>query len=137
MGLALLLKYYLGPMLFFLLKCDWRLDTFLHHTNPDIPWYRAMIGIFSKDSSIDHDWVDQRHPPQHQYPCGSPLVHSSIPLPSEDSSRRLANFGKLLHKSNLSILRLSTVHIRVAISYQITGKVYYRTSPRRRLRYHF
>lgn len=51
-----LLKSYLGPYVVFVMWLD--LVTFLHHTDPDIPWYRGRDWYFLKGalSSIDHDY---------------------------------------------------------------------------------
>ena len=55
-GFIWLLKYYLGPYIFFVMWLD--LVTFLHHTDPDIPWYRGDDWYFLKGalSTIDHDY---------------------------------------------------------------------------------
>jgi len=55
-GWMWLLKYYVGPYLVFVIWLD--LVTFLHHTEPDIPWYRGEDWTFLKGaiSSIDRDY---------------------------------------------------------------------------------
>lgn len=55
-GFLWLLKYYLGPYIVFVMWLD--LVTFLHHTDPDIPWYRGEDWYFLKGalSTIDHDY---------------------------------------------------------------------------------
>jgi omega-3 fatty acid desaturase (delta-15 desaturase) len=55
-GFLWLLKYYLGPYIVFVIWLD--LVTFLHHTDPDIPWYRGKDWYFLKGalSTIDHDY---------------------------------------------------------------------------------
>ena len=55
-GWMWLLKYYLGPYIVFVVWLD--LVTFLHHTAPDIPWYRGKDWYFLKGalSTIDHDY---------------------------------------------------------------------------------
>ncbi len=55
-GLMWLLKYYLGPYVVFVMWLD--LVTYLHHTDPDIPWYRGKDWYFLKGalSTIDHDY---------------------------------------------------------------------------------
>ncbi len=55
-GLIWLLKYYVGPYVVFVMWLD--LVTFLHHTDPDIPWYRSQDWYFLKGalSTIDHDY---------------------------------------------------------------------------------
>jgi len=51
-----LLKYYFGPYVVFVMWLD--LVTFLHHTEPSIPWYRGKDWYFLKGalSTIDHDY---------------------------------------------------------------------------------
>ncbi len=55
-GWLFLLKYYLGPYVVFVVWLD--LVTFLHHTEPDIPWYRGKDWYFLKGalSTIDRDY---------------------------------------------------------------------------------
>ena len=55
-GWMFLLKYYLGPYLVFVVWLDF--VTFLHHTEPDIPWYRGKDWYFLKGalSTIDRDY---------------------------------------------------------------------------------
>jgi omega-3 fatty acid desaturase (delta-15 desaturase) len=55
-GLMFLLKYYLGPYVVFVVWLD--LVTFLHHTEPDIPWYRGEDWYFLRGalSTIDRDY---------------------------------------------------------------------------------
>lgn len=55
-GIIWLLKYYLGAYIVFVAWLD--LVTFLHHTDPDIPWYRGKDWYFLKGalSTIDHDY---------------------------------------------------------------------------------
>lgn len=55
-GGLFLLKYYLGPYVVFVIWLD--LVTFLHHTEPDIPWYRGDDWYFLKGalSTIDRDY---------------------------------------------------------------------------------
>ena len=55
-GWMWLLKYYLGPYIVFIMWLD--LVTFLHHTDPDIPWYPNEDWYFLKGalSTIDHDY---------------------------------------------------------------------------------
>lgn len=55
-GVMWLVKYYLGPYVVFVIWLD--LVTFLHHTDPDIPWYRGEDWYFLKGalSTIDHDY---------------------------------------------------------------------------------
>lgn len=55
-GFIWLLKYYLGPYVVFVIWLD--LVTYLHHTDPDIPWYRGKDWYFLKGalSTIDHDY---------------------------------------------------------------------------------
>jgi omega-3 fatty acid desaturase (delta-15 desaturase) len=55
-GFMWLVKYYLGPYIVFVMWLD--LVTFLHHTDPDIPWYRGDDWYFLKGalSTIDHDY---------------------------------------------------------------------------------
>jgi acyl-lipid omega-3 desaturase len=54
-GMALL-KYYIGPYLVFVVWLD--LVTFLHHTDPEVPWYRGESWNFLKGalSSVDRDY---------------------------------------------------------------------------------
>ncbi len=55
-GWIFLLKYYLGPYVVFVVLLD--LVTFLHHTTPEIPWYRGKDWYFLKGalSTIDQDY---------------------------------------------------------------------------------
>ena len=55
-GFLWLLKYYLGPYVVFVMWLD--LVTFLHHTDPDVPWYRGKDWYFLKGalSTVDHDY---------------------------------------------------------------------------------
>ncbi|NJL61156.1 MAG: fatty acid desaturase [Methylacidiphilales bacterium] len=55
-GFMWLVKYYLMPYLVFVVWLD--LVTFLHHTVPNIPWYRKDEWTFLKGaiSTIDHDY---------------------------------------------------------------------------------
>jgi acyl-lipid omega-3 desaturase len=55
-GFMWFVKYYLGPYLVFVIWLD--LVTFLHHTEPTIPWYRGDEWTFLKGaiSSIDRDY---------------------------------------------------------------------------------
>ncbi|MBI1241169.1 fatty acid desaturase [Umezakia ovalisporum] len=55
-GWMWLLKYYAMPYIVFVIWLD--LVTFLHHTEPDIPWYRGEDWTFLKGaiSSIDRDY---------------------------------------------------------------------------------
>ncbi|MEM6350430.1 MAG: fatty acid desaturase [Cyanobacteria bacterium J06629_9] len=55
-GLLFLVKYYLMPYLVFVVWLD--LVTYLHHTVPEIPWYRNDSWYFLKGalSTIDHDY---------------------------------------------------------------------------------
>ncbi|MEB3178805.1 MAG: fatty acid desaturase [Nostocaceae cyanobacterium] len=55
-GWMWLLKYYAAPYIVFVMWLD--LVTFLHHTEPDIPWYREGEWTFLKGaiSTIDRDY---------------------------------------------------------------------------------
>jgi omega-3 fatty acid desaturase (delta-15 desaturase) len=55
-GWMALLKYYWGPYVVFIIWLD--LVTFLHHTEPDIPWYREGEWTFLKGalSTIDRNY---------------------------------------------------------------------------------
>lgn len=55
-GWLFLVKYYLVPYVIFVMWLD--LVTFLHHTEPDIPWYRGDDWYFLKGalSTIDRDY---------------------------------------------------------------------------------
>ena len=55
-GLIFLIKFYVMPYLVFVMWLD--LVTFLHHTEPDIPWYRNDSWFFLKGalSTIDRDY---------------------------------------------------------------------------------
>jgi omega-3 fatty acid desaturase (delta-15 desaturase) len=55
-GVLFLVKFYLMPYLIFVMWLD--LVTFLHHTDPDIPWYRGDDWYFLKGalSTIDRDY---------------------------------------------------------------------------------
>ena len=62
-GGLFLLKYYIGPYVVFVMWLD--LVTFLHHTEPDIPWYRGDDWYFLKGalSTIDRTYgvIDPIH----------------------------------------------------------------------------
>ena len=55
-GVVFLIKFYVMPYLVFVMWLD--LVTFLHHTEPDIPWYRNDSWYFLKGalSTIDRDY---------------------------------------------------------------------------------
>jgi omega-3 fatty acid desaturase (delta-15 desaturase) len=55
-GFLWLVKSYIIPYIIFVMWLD--LVTFLHHTDPDIPWYRGDDWYFLKGalSTIDHDY---------------------------------------------------------------------------------
>ncbi len=55
-GLVFLIKFYVMPYLVFIIWLD--LVTFLHHTEPDIPWYRNDSWYFLKGalSTIDRNY---------------------------------------------------------------------------------
>ncbi len=55
-GWLFLLKFYVAPYIIFVVWLD--LVTFLHHTEPDIPWYRGQDWYFLKGalSTIDRDY---------------------------------------------------------------------------------
>ncbi|MEQ8957810.1 MAG: fatty acid desaturase, partial [Coleofasciculus sp. C2-GNP5-27] len=55
-GWLFLVKYYLVPYVVFVIWLD--LVTFMHHTEPDIPWYRGNDWYFLKGalSTIDRDY---------------------------------------------------------------------------------
>lgn len=55
-GWLFLVKYYVGPYVVFVVWLD--LVTFLHHTEPDIPWYRGDDWFFLKGalSTIDRSY---------------------------------------------------------------------------------
>ncbi|MEM6501946.1 MAG: fatty acid desaturase [Cyanobacteria bacterium P01_C01_bin.89] len=55
-GAMWLFKYYLMPYIVFVMWLD--LVTYLHHTDPEIPWYRGKDWYFFKGalSTIDHDY---------------------------------------------------------------------------------
>jgi omega-3 fatty acid desaturase (delta-15 desaturase) len=55
-GVGLMVKFYLMPYLVFVVWLD--LVTLLHHTTPDIPWYRGKDWTFLKGalSTIDRDY---------------------------------------------------------------------------------
>jgi acyl-lipid omega-3 desaturase len=55
-GWVFLLKYYLAPYIVFVVWLD--LVTFLHHTEPDVPWYRGDEWYFLKGalSTVDRDY---------------------------------------------------------------------------------
>lgn len=55
-GFVRLLQYYVGPWLVFIAWLD--LVTYLHHSDPDVPWYRGEEWSFLKGalSSVDRDY---------------------------------------------------------------------------------
>ncbi|MDJ0508299.1 MAG: DUF3474 domain-containing protein [Crocosphaera sp.] len=62
-GFIWLLKYYLGPYVVFVMWLD--LVTFLHHTDPDIPWYRGKDWYFLKGAlstvDVDYGFINSIH----------------------------------------------------------------------------
>jgi omega-3 fatty acid desaturase (delta-15 desaturase) len=55
-GILWLAKYYLVPYIIFIMWLDF--VTYLHHTDPSIPWYRGKDWSFLKGnlSTVDHDY---------------------------------------------------------------------------------
>lgn len=55
-GFGVVFNFYVMPYIIFVMWLD--LVTFLHHTDPDIPWYRGQEWYFLKGalSTIDHDY---------------------------------------------------------------------------------
>lgn len=106
-GFLWLLKYYLGPYVVFVIWLD--LVTFLHHTDPDIPWYRGEDWYFLKGalSTVDHDYgfVNNIH-----HNIGTHVVHHiflSIPhyhlLEANEAIKPI--LGPYYRKSDLSIFQ--------------------------------
>ncbi|MCB1318323.1 MAG: fatty acid desaturase, partial [Leptospiraceae bacterium] len=71
-GFLFLLKYYLGPYIVFVSWLD--LVTYLHHTAPEIPWYRGNDWNFLRGalSTIDRDYgfINEIH-----HNIGTHVVH--------------------------------------------------------------
>ena len=75
-GPLFVVKFYFAPWLVFVIWAD--LVTYLHHTDPDVPWYRGSSWSFLKGalSTIDRDYgfVEPLH-----HGAGSHLVHHLFP----------------------------------------------------------
>ncbi|BAZ05021.1 fatty acid desaturase [Calothrix sp. NIES-3974] len=71
-GWMWLIKYYLGPYVVFIVWLD--LVTFLHHTEPDVPWYREGEWTFLKGalSTVDRDYGFINHI---HHDIGTHVVH--------------------------------------------------------------
>ncbi|KAB8316226.1 fatty acid desaturase [Tolypothrix campylonemoides VB511288] len=132
-GWMWLLKYYVGPYLVFVIWLD--LVTFLHHTEPDIPWYRGEDWTFLKGaiSSIDRDYGFINHI---HHDIGTHVAHHiflNIPhynlLKATEAIKPI--MGDYFHKSDEPIL---TALRRSCNSCHFVpdtgGKVYY-TSPKK------
>ncbi len=105
-GWMFFVKFYLGPYLVFVVWLD--LVTYLHHTDPDVPWYRGDNWYFLKGalSSIDHDYglINDIH-----HNIGTHVVHhifSTIPHYHLQTANEAVKpiLGNYYHKSSRSIL---------------------------------
>jgi len=122
------LKYYAVPYTIFIVWLD--LVTFLHHTEPQLPWYRGKDWTFLKGaiSSIDRDYGFINHI---HHDIGTHVVHHlflNIPhynlLQATEAIRPI--MGEYFHKSEESIWKSAW---RSCISCHFVpntgGKVYY------------
>ena len=129
-GWLWLLKYYLGPYVVFIVWLD--LVTFLHHTDPDIPWYHSQDWSFLKGalSTIDHDYglVNDIH-----HNIGTHMVHHlffSIPHYHLKTATEAIKpiLGDSYRKSNWSIFEAFSRSYKSCHFVPDKGeKVYYRT----------
>jgi omega-3 fatty acid desaturase (delta-15 desaturase) len=75
-GPAAVLKHYLGPYVVFVVWID--MVTLLHHTHPDVRWYREAEWTFLRGalSTVDrrHGWLDRIH-----HHAGLHLAHHLFP----------------------------------------------------------
>jgi omega-3 fatty acid desaturase (delta-15 desaturase) len=132
-----LLKYYLMPYIIFVMWLD--LVTFLHHTDPDIPWYRGKNWNFLKGalSSIDHDYgfINEIHHNigthvAHHIFLGMPHYHLK-----EATEAIKPILGEYYHKSNRSIWSAFWRSYRSCYFVKDEGPtVYYRKSQEHRVR---
>lgn len=129
-GALWLLKYYLGPYVVFVIWLD--LVTFMHHTEPTIPWYRGKDWYFLKGalSTIDQDYglINHIH-----HDIGTHVVHHiflNMPhynlLKATEAIKPI--LGNYYRKSNRSILSgflhsCATCHFAPDTG----GKVYHRS----------
>jgi len=131
-GWMFLLKYYLVPYVIFVMWLD--LVTFLHHTEPDIPWYRGEEWYFLRGalSTIDRDygWID---PIQHN--IGTHVAHH-IFLNMPHYHLRTATeaikpiLGDYYRKSRVSILQALWQSYRSCYFVSDTGGVVYYQPPK-------
>lgn len=131
-GWMFLLKYYLVPYVIFVMWLD--LVTFLHHTEPDIPWYRGEEWYFLRGalSTIDRDygWIDPIH-----HNIGTHVAHH-IFLNMPHYHLRTATeaikpiLGDYYRKSRVSILQALWQSYRSCYFVSDTGGVVYYQPPK-------
>ena len=98
-------KFYFAPWVVFVIWAD--LVTYLHHTDPDVPWYRGSSWSFLRGalSTVDRNYgfVEPLH-----HAAGTHLVHHLFPrIPHYHLRRATQNIRPVLgdwyRKSDLSI----------------------------------
>jgi omega-3 fatty acid desaturase (delta-15 desaturase) len=75
-GPAAVLRYYLAPYLVFVFWMD--LVTYLHHTDPEVPWRRGEAWSFTRGAlaTVDRDYGWLAHVHHH---IGTHVVHHLFP----------------------------------------------------------
>jgi omega-3 fatty acid desaturase (delta-15 desaturase) len=130
-GWLWLLKYYLGPYVVFVVWLD--LVTFLHHTDPEIPWYRSDEWTFLKGalSSIDRSYgfIDPIH-----HNIGTHVAHHIfLSMPHYHLKRATEAIKPILgdyyRHSDESILKAFWKSYRRCYFVPDTGKVVYYQPP--------
>ena len=131
-GWMFLLKYYLVPYVIFVMWLD--LVTFLHHTEPDLPWYRGEEWYFLRGalSTIDRDygWINPIH-----HDIGIHVAHH-IFLNMPHYHLRTATeaikpiLGDYYRKSRVSILQALWQSYKSCYFVSDTGGVVYYQSPK-------
>lgn len=127
-GLWFLVKYYVMPYVIFVMWLD--LVTYMHHTTPELPWYRNDSWFFLKGalSTIDHDYglINNIH-----HNIGTHVAHhifSNMPHYHLKAATEAIKpiLGDYYHKSSESIWTLFWRSFRRCHYVSDTGsKVYY------------
>ncbi|MFQ4146349.1 fatty acid desaturase [Chlorogloeopsis sp. ULAP02] len=131
-GWMWLLKYYVGPYIVFIIWLD--LVTFLHHTEPDIPWYRGKDWYFLKGalSTVDRDYGFINHI---HHNIGTHVAHHiflNIPHYNLQQATEAIKpvLGDYFRKSEEPILRALWRSCTSCHFVPDTGRKVYYTSPR-------
>lgn len=129
-GFMWLIKYYAAPYIVFVIWLD--LVTFLHHTEPDIPWYRDGEWTFLKGalSSVDRDYGFINHI---HHDIGTHVAHHiflNIPHYNLKKATEAIKpvIGEYYHKSDESILTSLWNSFRKCHFVPDEGKKVYHTS---------